>query len=188
MTLSDVDIARSVSTIVSPPPRPDALQPASIDLSLGSMLLVPIPRFAGTTIDIRRHRPADLMRRVSLGEYTLAPGCAALGTTAERITVPYTHIARVEGRSTLARIFLIPHAAAGFIDPGFCGEVTLELVNLGPWAIQLYVGMPIAQLSIAELSSPAARAYGDDGLHSHYQNQTGATAAVGERGTDVLKS
>ena len=64
------------------------------------------------------------------------------------------------------------HITAGFIDPGWDGVLTLELHNVGPWTIELWLGMEIGQISFTRLDRPAARPYGSPGLGSHYQGAT----------------
>jgi dCTP deaminase len=86
--------------------------------------------------------------------------------------MPDNVVARVEGKSSLARIFLTVHSA-GFIDPGFRGDVTLELKNDGMVPLRLVPGMLIAQISFQTLDAPALRPYGHEGLNSHYQGQRG---------------
>jgi dCTP deaminase len=86
-------------------------------------------------------------------------------------------MARVEGKSTLGRIFLAVHITAGFIDPGFNGKITLEVVNHGPWNLVLWPGMKIAQISFSKMSKECSKPYGSLGLKSHYQGQNGVTAA-----------
>jgi dCTP deaminase len=54
------------------------------------------------------------------------------------VHVPPDLVARVEGRSSIGRLAILVHATAGFIDPGFEGEITLELSNLGPTPASLY--------------------------------------------------
>ena len=77
--------------------------------------------------------------------------------------------------SSLGRLGLIVHATAGFCDPGWKGNLTLELNNLMRVPIELKPGLPIAQLSFMTLDRPAQRPYGSRGLGSHYQGQRAAT-------------
>ena len=70
---------------------------------------------------------------------------------------------------------------AGFIDPGFQGQVTLEIVNLGPWSITLWPEMKIAQVSFSTMVAPSKIPYGSKDLGSHYQGQKGPTPASGNR-------
>jgi dCTP deaminase len=85
-------------------------------------------------------------------------------------------VARVEGRSSLGRLAIVVHATAGFIDPGFEGQITLELSNLGRTAVKLYPGMRVSQIVLHEMKSPAERPYGTQ-RGSKYQGQTGPVAS-----------
>lgn len=66
---------------------------------------------------------------------------------------------------------------AGYIDPGFRGNVTLELSNVGKMPIALYPGMRICQLSFEYLSSKAELPYGHPSRNSKYQGQRGPTSS-----------
>lgn len=117
------------------------------------------------------------------GGFWLAPGQFVLGTTVERFEIPPYMSARIEGKSTLGRLGLVVHVTAGFVDPGFKGQLTLELRNVGSFHILLRPGMAISQVSFSPLTSQSERPYGSDGLGSHYQGQEGPTeAASGEGG------
>jgi dCTP deaminase len=165
MYLSGSDLVRVAQRAIYPY-HDQRLQPASYDLALGDRFTAPAPACAEpldplTALDDRRyqdHGPTDA--------YLLPPHHAVLALTAERLRVPLDHVARVEGKSTLGRLFLLVHVTAGWIDPGFDGLVTLEIVNLAPWPVVLRPGMPIAQVSFARLSQRLRRGY-----HGHYQHQ-----------------
>jgi deoxycytidine triphosphate deaminase len=77
--------------------------------------------------------------------------------------------------SSLGRLGLLIHSTAGFIDPGWDGHVTLELSNVANLPITIYPGMKIGQLSFVQLSEPAERPYGSEGIGSKYQGQRGPT-------------
>lgn len=176
MVLSDRDIRRQIAQgrIVVEPYDDDAVQPASVDLRLGSPLLVEdSARLA--LIDPRQQ--SDMQwRTVELDEsvpYALKPGEFALGITAENIEIPDDIVGRLDGKSSLGRLGLVVHSTAGFVDPGWQGRLTLELSNLSNIPINLYLGMKSSQLSFVWLSSPAERPYGSQGLNSKYQGQMG---------------
>ena len=176
MVLSDRDIRRQIAQgrIVVEPYDDDAVQPASVDLRLGSPLLVEeTARLA--LIDPRQQ--SDMQwRRVELDEsvpYALHPGEFALGITAENIEIPDDIVGRLDGKSSLGRLGLVVHSTAGFVDPGWKGRLTLELSNLSSIPINLYLGMKSSQISFVWLSSPAERPYGSAGLNSKYQGQMG---------------
>jgi len=65
---------------------------------------------------------------------------------------------------------------AGLCDPGYEGQITLELSNLGTAPVALTPGMRISQLTFTELKSPATRPYGE-GRGSKYQGQSGPQAS-----------
>ena len=100
-----------------------------------------------------------------------------LGATLETIGLADDIVARLEGKSSLGRLGLLIHSTAGFIDPGFKGQVTLELSNVANLPIAIYPGMKIGQISFYELSTPAENPYGSAGAGSKYQGQTGPTAS-----------
>lgn len=137
------------------------IQPASLDVRLGREFVDPL---GGARI-----RPAHYLE--------LRPGQCVLASLVERLDMRSDNVAaRIEGKSTWARKFLTVHSA-GFIDPGFTGDVTLELKNDGPLALRLHPGVMIAQISFHFLSASAHRLYGEKGINSHYQGQIGTTEA-----------
>ncbi len=109
--------------------------------------------------------------------FILHPGEFVLGATAEVIGLADDIVARLEGKSSLGRIGLLIHSTAGFIDPGFNGQVTLELSNVANLPIAIYPGMKIGQVSFYQLSTPAENPYGSAGAGSKYQGQRGPTAS-----------
>ena len=84
-------------------------------------------------------------------------------------------MARLEGKSSLGRLGLIIHSTAGYIDPGWKGNLTLELSNISRLPITLYRGMKIGQISFLRLTTPAEHLYGSPELGSKYQGQRGPT-------------
>ncbi len=65
---------------------------------------------------------------------------------------------------------------AGLCDPGYKGQITLELSNLGAAPVALDPDMRISQLTFTELKNPAERPYGSE-RGSKYQNQEGPQAS-----------
>ena len=65
---------------------------------------------------------------------------------------------------------------AGLCDPGYRGQITLELSNLGRAPVALTPGMRISQLTFTELKTPAERPYGSE-RGSKYQDQAGPQAS-----------
>src|SRR5204863_5339048 len=83
--------------------------------------------------------------------------------------------------SSLGRLGLLIHSTAGYVDPGWKGNLTLELSNVANLPIALYYGMKIGQISFFEMSSPVERPYGTPELGSKYQGQSEPTASAFHR-------
>ena len=105
----------------------------------------------------------------------LHPGDFVLGGTIETIQMAADLVGRIEGKSSLGRLGLMVHSTAGYVDPGFRGKLTLELSNHANLPILLWPGMRIGQLSVMQLTNPAIKPYGTDGLNSKYQDQPEST-------------
>ncbi len=79
----------------------------------------------------------------------IKPGQFILGATFERICLPRYIVGQLTGKSSLARLGVMVHVTAGFIDAGFShppAQITLEIVNVGNRPVRLHAGMPIAQM------------------------------------------
>lgn len=183
MILSDLDIMRAqLDDDIITPFDVGQIQPASYDLLLG-------PGFKRMNRDeraidpVRRPMPDGMYEEIFCDFLFLRSQQFLLVTTSETVRIPTDLVGRVEGKSSLARIGLMVHVTAGYIDPGFNGQITLEVVNLGPRDIKLTVGMKIAQLTLAELTNECDRPYGHPELGSQYQDQAGPT---GSQGVDLI--
>ncbi len=106
----------------------------------------------------------------------LFPGEVILASTLEYVKIPRDVACDLKLKSTLGRLW-INHSLAGWCDPGFEGQITLELQNLGPTPFILDAGRRIAQLIFIAMENPPTTAYGEPGSGSHYQGQTGTTRA-----------
>lgn len=153
MFLSDRTIRHLVGSrqLVIDPFDPDLVQPCSYDLTLGD---VQVGRIEGTPWIIGRQ-------------------AFVLASTRERVELPDWLAATVSGKSTWGRRGLAVHVTAGHVDPGFRGQITLEMVNHSDLLIPLVSGMPIAQLVFTRLDQPAEHPY-----QGRYQDQMGVTPPI----------
>ena len=110
-------------------------------------------------------------KTIKTDTYILLPGQFVLATTMEYVSLPDNLTAFVEGRSSLGRLGLFIQNA-GWVDPGFEGEITLELFNANRCAIELKAGRRIGQLVFAEMDDTALQPY-----MGKYQGQKGATGS-----------
>lgn len=168
MMIGDRTIAKLLDSgdlAISPPPADVQMQPVSVDLLLGNSFTV-IDRLMG----------AAEPRQFRTVRYTLQPGSFVLACTLERVTLPAYLVGLVHGKSSLARQGLQVEAA-GLVDPGFDGVITLELFNQTADPLVLLAGQAICQISFQLLDEAVQRPYGSVGLNSHYQGQTKAEPA-----------
>jgi dCTP deaminase len=175
VVLSDRDITEALATgqLVVDPIGENAVQPASVDIRLDRYFRV-FRNHRATVIDPREPMD-DLTVPETIAEdetFVLHPGEFVLASTIERVKLADDLVARIDGKSSLGRLGLLVHATAGYVDPGWDGQLTLELSNVATLPIKLYYGMKIGQLSFQALSSPAIRPYGHADLKSRYQGQT----------------
>jgi dCTP deaminase len=110
-------------------------------------------------------------KTIKSDKYLLLPGQFVLATTMEYISLPNNLTAFVEGRSSLGRMGLFIQNA-GWVDPGFEGEITLELFNANRCAIELQSGRRVGQLVFAAMDDAALNPY-----NGKYQGQKGATGS-----------
>ena len=141
---------------------------SSVDLRLWDTFTVPRPLSAGVSISIDPLTATveDALRdysdivKVGRGEkFNLDPGAFVLGYTLERVDLSDYLAARIEGRSSIARLGVSVHQTAPTVQAGFSGRLRLEIANLGPYTIPLEAGMPFCQLIVERLSSPASPAH-----------------------------
>ena len=143
------------------------IQPASVDIRLGNTFCI-VEDAAGGIIGLDKEASYST---ITAKKYLLLPGQFVLATTLEYFSLPDNLTAFVEGRSSLGRLGLFIQNA-GWVDPGFEGEITLELFNANRCALELQSGRRIGQLVFAELDAHAQNPY-----NGKYQKQTGATGS-----------
>ena len=155
--------------IQSPQPRMGKqIQPASVDLRLGNHFLK-LNENDIACIDLEQ--PASYVS-IERDEIILPPKSFILATTMEYIKLPDHLTAFVEGRSSIGRMGLFIQNA-GWVDPGFEGEITLELYNANQLPIKLKSGRRICQLVLAQMDRPAQFPY-----RGKYQGQRRATGSL----------
>lgn len=174
MILSNVEIHKALDEgrlIIIPEPLPripsvelphSPYDTHSVDLRLAPEIVVPIQ--GSFTYDVTRPGLASTIQRNSERHtlnanqpYHLQPHTFVLGRTVERIELPILAncetclAARIEGKSSRARVGLLIHFTAPTVHPGFNGTLTLEMINLGANPVLLVPDMAIAQLIIEEV-------------------------------------
>lgn len=162
---------------------PSRIQPASLDVRLAARFLDYRGR-PTRLLDPRQDTSPDWHETTLTGAedyFILHPGELVLAATLEEIALADHILARVEGKSSLGRLGVLVHATAGFIDPGWPkASITLELSNVLGRPIQLFAGMPIAQLAFERIDSVETGYHGKyvgqgaPAVSRYYQNWTGS--------------
>lgn len=169
MILSDRTILSLLAekTLRITPLETEQVQPASVDIRLGDTFSV-VEDTSNGVITMDREIP---YKTICTDRYLLLPGQFVLASTMEYFSLPDNLTAFVEGRSSLGRMGLFIQNA-GWVDPGFEGEITLELFNANRCAIELQTGRRIGQLVFAQMDHAAQHPY-----CGKYQGQKGATGS-----------
>ena len=169
MTLSDGTIKEYLDSgkIVIDPIEANQIQPASVDLTLDSNFLI-VDDLSGELISMK---DKIKYRKLETGSIVIPPKSFILATTRERIKIPNDLVAFVEGRSSIGRMGLFVQNA-GWIDPGFEGQITLELFNANQVPIRVDAGRRICQLVFSKLDKPVDKPYS-----GKYKGQKGTTGS-----------
>ena len=169
MILSDKTIKRMLDSgeLSISPLENNQIQPASVDIRLGDTYGVVEDSSAG----VLQLSSEVKYKTIKAEKYLLMPGQFVLATTMEYFMLPDNMTAFVEGRSSIGRLGLFVQNA-GWVDPGFEGEITLELYNANRCAIELECGRRVGQLVFAQLDDHAQNPY-----NGKYKGQRGATGS-----------
>lgn len=172
LTRSGISIGLARGIIICDPP-PEKTGPNSMDLRLGNELRA---YCLGPHEPLDSRNPPDTFP-ISIdpltGGWTLEPGTLYLGSTLERCgtTAESGLVPHLDGRSSLARLGVWAHLAAGRGDVGFVGHWTVELVVVHRTII--YPGARLFQMAFHMVDGMPTSYDGD------YANQTGPVASRG---------
>ncbi len=169
MILSDDTLRAMMAerSIVVEPIEPYQVQPASIDLRLGRHFLK-IDENSLESLSLDSELPYV---QIEKDEIIIPPHSFLLATTIERVRIPAHVTAFVEGRSSIGRIGLFIQNA-GWVDPGFEGNITLELFNANRLPLRLASGRRICQIVFAFMDKPTRTPYA-----GKYQGQSGTVGS-----------
>ena len=168
MILSDREIWMEIGSErlkFTPNIEPEQVTSSAVDLRLSDQFTTFNPPVTGieTIIDLASignvERVAELYGQTETvqpgGSFLFQTGRLVLAYTLEFIEMPNYLAARVEGRSSLARLGISIHQTAPTVHATFEGQIRLEMSNNGPYACRLYPGQKICQLVIERLGSPS---------------------------------
>lgn len=183
MILSDITLMGESDLIKGGNPL---IGPASIDLTLGSDFLVVddeknVKKIVGPNKELIDLNIIELgqkvvYKKINRDEIMIPPNHFVLATTAEVVKIPKDMCGIVMGRSSVARAGL-QIECAGFIDPGFEGQITLELQNQNHnHAVVIKKGQRLCQIVMFKLDRECVNPY-----QGKYQGQQGVTESKMEK-------
>lgn len=157
--------------------NPEGLQPASVDLHLGSHWLTPEPN---SNVSLWPDPPIPALDtakpikyRAEFSDTFILPANGfVLVRTQEVIGLDESIFGKVDGRSSFGRAGLFAETA-GVIDNGFYGSITLEIVNALPYPVKLYAGTRCCQITFYTGIGSA-----EGGYQGSYQGQMGTKGSM----------
>jgi dCTP deaminase len=175
MILTDREIQAAIEheqIKIAPPPSEIAYSSTSLDLTLSKSIRVwkePTTKGVEHVISPSTEgykfneflQEYSILKVLDKDGFVLKPHVFVLGWTQENIELPvYARLAaRVEGKSSLARLGIGIHITAPTIHAGFNGTIQLEICNHGPLDIRLTSGMPVCQLIFEQTLGTPVKGY-----------------------------
>lgn len=126
-------------------PLPDKIEGSSVDLTLSNKF----KKLIAPMVDIHDKKTFQY-EEIESDEIIFSPGEFMLGATNETIELSPKISAFVQGRSSIGRLGLAIEIA-GFVDAGFKGTITLEMLNVSNKPIKIYAGSKICQIIFVEM-------------------------------------
>lgn len=147
--LSDVKMLEKIydKELVIDPFVYSHLQPASIDLTLGSNIKVPTKDCKDKINVFDKKNIESNFDSNSFEEYCLEPGDFIIGQIKEVIKIPPDCNGHIQNRNSIIRLG-IDVGLSSYINPGYHGQLPVVIKNIGKFRIELTPGMRICQLVI----------------------------------------
>lgn len=151
---------------------------AGYDVRLGSDIWISKPSY-GEVVDPKRMKEEGYEDKiydkikVEGDSFILPPHSHVLARTVEYLRIPKHMKARCTGKSTMARCGIVINTTP--LEPNWRGFLVIEIGNISPCPVRLYVNQGISQIEFELLTAPPETDYDTKG--GKYQNQTGVTPA-----------
>lgn len=184
MILTGLEIEKQIAEkrITIDPFDPRCVNPVSVDFRLGRQVAVyfnqvdvhvtsrgivtrPTPDL-GLDLDAKAANSVTTFNIPGAG-LVIVPGVLYLMCTQEVVSTMH-YVPVLDGKSSIGRLGIKVHETAGYCDPGFHGQVTLEVTCVQP--VRIYAGMRFCQMRFHTMEGELAP-YG-----GHSSNYKGATA------------
>jgi dCTP deaminase len=171
MILSDkhiLELIQKKMLVIKPTPLEKDIKCNHINLHLFNKLL----KYKIKTLDLKINDPHPSTEEFIISEngFKLKSGEFLLGSTIEKVKIPNGYFGFIETKGNIARAGIQAHNTDGHVDPGFNGNITLEIKNNSRHSIIIYPNMAFVQIYFLKSSSKSINPY-----NGKYQNQNGAT-------------
>ena len=165
MILSDREIHKLLKEkelIIKPYPKDKDIGCTHINLHLSDTIL----KYKNRVLNLKDNSSFKFNKiRLKKSGYKLKAEEFVLGSTLENVSIPNGYSGFIETKGNIARAGIQIHNTDGHIDPGFSGNITLEIKNNSNSSIIIYPKIPIAQLYIFKTTSKSLKPY-----NGKYQN------------------
>ncbi len=173
MILSDksiLELLERKELIIDPFPDDSDIRCNHVNLHLNSKLI----RYAVKTLDLNSQSEIKTEEIIIPHTgYELKPGDFLIGSTAEKVTIPNGYFGFIETKGNIARAGIQTHNTDGHVDPGFSGNITLEIKNNSNHSIIIYPELAFVQIYFFKATSKSLRPY-----NGKYQYQKGGTIYI----------
>src|SRR5690606_30515109 len=143
-------------------------------------------RLVGDPNDGVFRKAQDERRKIyhdAMEELRNAPPHYSLAYTVEDFFMPHNVTADVADKSTYARLFVSAYNT--FIDPGFQGNLTLEIVNDSAEYVHYKAGDPVCQIVFSWTDGKTDRPY--DGKYQHQTKRAAPARLENDEGTGYIE-
>lgn len=123
------------------------VQPASLDMTVGAIYLPEVPD----------EQPGSITKPRT-DAFHIKPGTTVIVSTAERINLPANVAAMGFPPARVSRDGLLM-TNPGHVDPGYSGNLTFTLINMGRETYELTSGQPIVSLMLFSLKKSAKQSW-----------------------------
>jgi len=162
VVLSDVDIKeRLQKDLIIEGVKDEHITGSTVDLTLDNKFRI-FKNVHTTHLDTKHidlNNFTEIIEKTDEEPFIIHPGEFVLGSIRERIKVPESLMARLDGKSSLGRLGIVVHSTAGNVDPGWDGKLTLEISNISRMPVALWPGTKVAQILFMELKTPSSTPY-----------------------------
>jgi len=144
------------------PFNPKNVGPCSVDLTLADEFVIFKQGSVIDPLNVESIKRGIVLAKTNNKPLLLKPGQFVLARTAEKVVLSKKYAATLEGRSSIARLGIVVHAA-GLVNPGTGlrepKPLVLEIFCQNSSPVKLYPGMKIVQIIFHKLSSEASIGY-----------------------------